>query len=93
MNPRNRVLERRGLDQGQATAGQGRAFVFDNTAGQVNQPPKELDPVMKQKLEYYNSPHLVKTTTSVFPENYNLYQRAAMPCGMLVQPFLTVYLR
>lgn len=90
MNPRNKVLERRGIDQGQPTTGQSRAFVFDNAMAQSNLPVRELDPVMKQKLEYYNSPHLIRTTSKVFPENFNVYQRAAMPCGMIVQPFLNV---
>lgn len=92
MNPRNKILEKRGLDQGQtgAQAGQNKKFVFDNSQTIPTQPTRELDPVLKQKLEYYNSPHMIRTTSTVFPENFNLCQRAALPCGIIVQPFLNV---
>lgn len=92
MNPRNKILEKRGLDHGhsQAQPGPNKKFVFENSQNVASQPPRELDPVMQQKLEYYNSPHMIRTTSTVFPESFNLCQRAALPCGIIVQPFLNV---
>lgn len=91
MNPRNKVLEKRGLagEAGtQAPVQKPGQFNFENPIGTVNQPPKELDPVLQQKLEYYNSPYFIKTTSTVFPENPTIHQRCALPCAAIIQPYM-----
>lgn len=92
MNPRNKVLEKRGLETTNPGTGaqQDKKFNFDNSAQLLTQPPKELDPVLQQKLDYYNSPSFVRTTSTVFPDSLNLVQRTAFPCAAFIQPFLNV---
>ena len=63
-----------------------RRFDFDKMAVA----PVALDPILSQKLEYYNSPHFIKTTSTVFPDNFNLHQKSCFPCAAIITPFMNV---
>lgn len=83
---RNKVLEKRGIETQPTNITNTRRFDFDK----FSVAPVVLDPVLSQKLEYYNSPHFIKTTTIVFPDNYNLCQKSCIPCSALIQPYMNV---
>lgn len=42
---------------------------------------------MAWKMEYYNSDHMVKTSTKVFPDSWNTKQRLTVPLTAIIQPF------
>lgn len=83
MRAQQKILQKRG---GKAQGGQSRPTQFGFKAKKASK-RREPDPYLLQKMEYYNCPYMVKTTTTCFPENWNAQQRLQLPLSAIIQPF------